>query len=45
VEAGFRTHVLWDLTRPVTPDTDEATREALAAQRIDIVNVDALQSA
>ncbi|MBB5360502.1 nicotinamidase-related amidase [Rhodanobacter sp. ANJX3] len=42
VESGFRTHVLWDLTRPVTPATDKATRDALAAQRIDITAVGAL---
>jgi nicotinamidase/pyrazinamidase len=44
VESGFRTHVLWDLTRPVTPATDKATRDALAAQRIDITAVGALAS-
>jgi len=27
---GFRARMLWELTRPVTPDTDEATRAALA---------------
>jgi nicotinamidase/pyrazinamidase len=26
VDLGYRTHVLWDLTRPVTPDTDIPTR-------------------
>lgn len=34
---GFRAHVLWDLTRPVTPDTDEATRTTLQAAGIGIV--------
>jgi nicotinamidase/pyrazinamidase len=37
LELGFRTAVLWDLTRPVTPDTDAATRAALLAQGIAIV--------
>ena len=32
---GFRARMLWDLTRPVTPASDEATSEALAAQGID----------
>ncbi|HET6804398.1 MAG TPA: nicotinamidase [Frateuria sp.] len=31
--SGFRAHMLWELTRPVTPDTDEATRAALASAR------------
>jgi nicotinamidase/pyrazinamidase len=34
---GFRAHVLWDLTRPVTPDSDEATRATLHAAGIGIV--------
>ena len=34
---GFRAHVLWDLTRPVTPDSDADTRVALAAAGIGIV--------
>jgi nicotinamidase/pyrazinamidase len=34
---GFRAHVLWDLTRPVTPDSDADTRIALAAAGIGIV--------
>ena len=34
---GFRAHVLWDLTRPVTPDSDADTRIALAAVGIGIV--------
>lgn len=44
-ESGLRTHVLWDLTRPVTPATDGATRDALAAQRIVITDAGALLSA
>jgi nicotinamidase/pyrazinamidase len=34
---GFRAHVLWDLTRPVTPESDQATRETLKAAGIGIV--------
>lgn len=34
---GFRAHVLWDLTRPVTPDSDADTRAALASAGIGIV--------
>jgi nicotinamidase/pyrazinamidase len=34
---GFRAHVLWDLTRPVAPESDEATRKALKDAGIGIV--------
>ena len=34
---GFRAHVLWDLTRPVTPDNDADTRAALQSAGIGIV--------
>ena len=34
---GFRAHVLWDLTRPVTPDNDTDTRAALQSAGIGIV--------
>lgn len=34
---GFRAHVLWDLTRPVTPDTDPGTRQALQAAGIGVI--------
>lgn len=34
VELGFRTSVIWNLTRPVSPDTDNATRHTLAEQGI-----------
>jgi nicotinamidase/pyrazinamidase len=34
---GFRAHVLWDLTRPVTPDTDAKTRATLKAAGIGII--------
>lgn len=37
-KAGFRTHVLWELTRPVTPDTDQKTRAALASADIGIAS-------
>ncbi|WP_201312730.1 bifunctional nicotinamidase/pyrazinamidase [Dyella sp. EPa41] len=39
VDLGYRTHVVWDLTRPVTPDTDIATRV-----RFDQLGVDTLES-
>lgn len=38
VELGYRTSVVWDLTRPVTPDSDVATRiryEQLGVRLID----------
>jgi nicotinamidase/pyrazinamidase len=35
--AGFRAHVLWDLTRPVTPERDAATRKTLKTAGIGIV--------
>jgi nicotinamidase/pyrazinamidase len=37
VAAGFKTHFLWDLTRPVTPDTDAGTRLALQQAGVHIV--------
>lgn len=37
VDLGFRTHLLWDLSRPVTPDSDDATRATLQARGIAIV--------
>jgi len=39
---GFRAHVVWDLTRPVTPDSDAATRARLLAQGISVVESAAL---
>jgi nicotinamidase/pyrazinamidase len=33
---GFRVHFIWDLTRPVTPATDEATRATLATLGIHV---------
>jgi nicotinamidase/pyrazinamidase len=39
VDLGYRTHVLWDLTRPVSPDTDIATRF-----RFDQLGVDTIDS-
>ena len=36
-ELGFRAHLLWELSRPVTPDADAATRTALQARGIGIV--------
>ncbi|MBV8158920.1 MAG: bifunctional nicotinamidase/pyrazinamidase [Dyella sp.] len=43
VDLGYRTHVLWDLTRPVTPDTDIATRfrfDQLGVDTIDSTSLD-----
>lgn len=39
VALGFRVRLLWDLTRPVTPASDDATRAALQAQDIAIANL------
>ncbi len=36
VDAGFRVHFLWQLTRPVSPDGDGPTRAALAQAGIAI---------
>ena len=43
VELGFRAHLLWDLSRPVTPDTDAATRATLLAQSITITEASELR--
>ncbi|MGH8156916.1 MAG: bifunctional nicotinamidase/pyrazinamidase [Rhodanobacter sp.] len=37
LELGFRASLLWDLSRPVTPASDDATRSTLLAQGIAIV--------
>jgi nicotinamidase/pyrazinamidase len=37
VELGFRAHLLWDLSRPVTPASDENTGAALQAHDIGII--------
>jgi nicotinamidase/pyrazinamidase len=37
VHAGFRAHVLWDLTRPVSHASDPATRAALAQAGIGLI--------
>ncbi|GGA10629.1 bifunctional nicotinamidase/pyrazinamidase [Dyella caseinilytica] len=34
---GFKAHVLWDLTRPVTPDSDATTRVTLKAEGAAVV--------
>ena len=36
LDLGFRASVLWDLSRPVTPASDDATRATLQAQGIGI---------
>jgi nicotinamidase/pyrazinamidase len=38
VDAGFTTHFLWPLTRPVTPASDEDTRARLIRAGIDVVD-------
>ena len=43
LELGFRTQLLWDLSRPVTPDTDAATRATLLAQGITIIEASELR--
>ncbi len=42
LDLGFRASVLWDLSRPVTPASDDATRATLRAQGIGIVESTAL---
>ncbi|HEY8683817.1 MAG TPA: bifunctional nicotinamidase/pyrazinamidase [Rhodanobacter sp.] len=42
LELGFRASLLWDLSRPVTPDTDAATRATLQTLGIAIVQSDEL---
>jgi len=37
LDLGFRASVLWDLSRPVTPASDDATRATLRAQGIGIM--------
>lgn len=37
VNLGFKTHVLWDLTRPVTPETDVTTRTRFEQLGVDVV--------
>ena len=43
VELGFHAHLLWDLSRPVAPDTDAATRATLLAQGITITEASELR--
>lgn len=40
VAQGFRAALAWDLSRPVTPDSDDATRASLQAQGIGMVDLD-----
>ncbi|MEX2527222.1 MAG: bifunctional nicotinamidase/pyrazinamidase [Gemmatimonadota bacterium] len=37
-EAGFRTILLWDLTRAVDPGSDDAVREALEERGVEVVS-------
>jgi nicotinamidase/pyrazinamidase len=45
VDLGFRTHLLWDLSRPVMPSSDASTRETLMAKGIHIIDADTLRPA
>ena len=42
VDMGFKTHLLWDLTRPVTTETDIATRARLDRLEVDVMDSGAL---
>lgn len=42
VEAGFRTRLLWDLTRAVDPGADEALRADLTRRGVEIITSDRL---
>jgi nicotinamidase/pyrazinamidase len=44
VELGFRTHVLWDLTRPVSADADAdlATRVRYDQLGVEVIDSSAL---
>jgi nicotinamidase/pyrazinamidase len=41
---GFTVRVIWDLTRPVDPESDGRVRDAFAAAGVEIVDADALLS-
>jgi nicotinamidase/pyrazinamidase len=43
LELGFRTHLLWDLSRPVTSDTDATTHATLLAQGITVTEASELR--
>ena len=45
LELGLRASLLWDLSRPVTPDTDTAIRATLQAQGIAIAATSELRRA
>ena len=42
VDLGYRTHVLWDLTRPVSPTTDIATRLRYDQLGVDVMTFTAI---
>lgn len=42
VDAGFRTHVIWDLTRSVFPENDERLRRELEQYGVEFVTVEQL---
>jgi nicotinamidase/pyrazinamidase len=39
VDAGFRTWVLWDLTRPVDPASDDEVRTAMIEHNVTVIDV------
>ena len=41
-DSGFRTYFIWDLTRPVTHDSDDDTRAALERAGVTVVQLDEL---
>jgi len=41
VALGFRAGIVWELSRPVTPDHDEATREAMRERGIAVLDATA----
>lgn len=43
VDAGFRTHVIWDLTRSVFPENDERLRQELEQYGVQLVTVEQLR--
>lgn len=42
VDAGFRSTVIWELTRPVDPASDDDVRATLKAKGVSIITMDAL---
>jgi nicotinamidase/pyrazinamidase len=42
VQAGFRTCMLWDMTRAVDPQSDDAVRGTLSANGVEVIESDSL---